>query len=128
MNLIYIIEHNEFLLYISSIFWTLIYDTIYAYQDIEDDIKIGNKSSAIKFGEKPQKILAIFAIIQSILLSISGFLINLEISYYLIIYMSLFYSIFLIISCDFKDHYSCLQKFKANVMVAAIIIMALISG
>ncbi|MDA9231112.1 4-hydroxybenzoate octaprenyltransferase [Rickettsiales bacterium] len=116
------------LLYISSIFWTLTYDTIYAYQDIEDDIKVDNKSSAIKFGENPQRILCIFAIIQSILLSISGFLVNFEISYYLIIYMSLFYSIFLIISCNFKSETDCLDKFKSNIIVGAIILMALISG
>ena len=116
------------LLYISSIFWTLTYDTIYAYQDIEDDIKVGNKSSTIKFGENPQRILCIFAIIQSILLSISGFLVNFEISYYLIIYMSLFYSIFLIISCNFKSETDCLDKFKSNIIAGAIILMALISG
>jgi 4-hydroxybenzoate polyprenyltransferase len=35
------------LLYLAGICWTLGYDTIYAYQDIEDDMRIGVKSSAI---------------------------------------------------------------------------------
>jgi len=34
------------LLYLSGIYWTLGYDTIYAFQDISDDIKIGVKSTA----------------------------------------------------------------------------------
>tara|TARA_B100000768_G_scaffold148167_1_gene141993 strand:- start:411 stop:1262 length:852 start_codon:yes stop_codon:yes gene_type:complete len=37
------------LLYLSAIFWTLGYDTIYGVQDIEDDEIIGVKSTAIKF-------------------------------------------------------------------------------
>ncbi len=35
------------LLYIGAILWTLAYDTIYALQDIEDDMRIGVKSTAV---------------------------------------------------------------------------------
>ncbi len=38
------------LLYFACVFWTLGYDTIYAYQDIEDDIKQNIKSTAVYFG------------------------------------------------------------------------------
>ena len=38
------------ILYLSGIFWTLGYDTIYAHQDREDDLNIGIKSTAILFG------------------------------------------------------------------------------
>lgn len=40
------------ILYFGCIFWTLAYDTIYAYQDREDDIITGVKSTAIIFGNK----------------------------------------------------------------------------
>ena len=40
-----------FFLYLAGICWTLGYDTIYAHQDIEDDVRIGVKSTALKFGE-----------------------------------------------------------------------------
>jgi 4-hydroxybenzoate polyprenyltransferase len=39
------------LLYLAGIAWTLFYDTIYAYQDIEDDALIGVKSTARLFGD-----------------------------------------------------------------------------
>ena len=39
-----------FLLYFACIFWTLAYDTIYAYQDREDDLKNNIKSTAVLFG------------------------------------------------------------------------------
>ncbi len=48
------------LLYAGGIFWTLAYDTIYAHQDKEDDVLIGLKSTALKFGEATPKWLSIF--------------------------------------------------------------------
>lgn len=39
--------------------WTVIYDTIYAFQDKEDDIKVGLKSTAVLFGEWTKLFLAI---------------------------------------------------------------------
>src|SRR5712691_6317277 len=38
------------LLYLGGVFWTIGYDTIYAHQDKEDDLRIGVKSSAIALG------------------------------------------------------------------------------
>ncbi|MGB3409393.1 MAG: 4-hydroxybenzoate octaprenyltransferase [Jannaschia sp.] len=41
------------LLYAGGIAWTLFYDTIYAYQDVEDDALIGVRSTARRFGSAP---------------------------------------------------------------------------
>lgn len=43
------------LLYIGGFFWTIGYDTIYAHQDKEDDISVGIKSTALKFGDASKK-------------------------------------------------------------------------
>ena len=48
------------LLYIACIFWTLGYDTIYAYQDRKDDIKINLKSTAILFDHKGKFFVMLF--------------------------------------------------------------------
>ena len=45
------------LLFISLILWTIIYDTVYATQDEEDDKKLSLKSSAILFGKRKLIIL-----------------------------------------------------------------------
>ncbi len=39
------------LLYLGGVFWTLSYDTVYAHQDLEDDMTIGIKSSARWLGD-----------------------------------------------------------------------------
>ncbi|RWS31243.1 4-hydroxybenzoate polyprenyltransferase-like isoform X1 [Leptotrombidium deliense] len=48
-------------LYAAGICWTLVYDTIYAHQDREDDLKLGVKSTAIRFGDSTKKWLACFS-------------------------------------------------------------------
>ena len=55
-----VISLEAILLYIGCIFWTLGYDTIYAYQDKGDDIKIKLKSTAILFGNKGKFFVMIF--------------------------------------------------------------------
>lgn len=47
-------------LYASAIFWTLAYDTIYAFQDIKDDLKAGVKSTAVRFQKSPKLTIALF--------------------------------------------------------------------
>ena len=41
-----------FVLYAAGFFWTLGYDTIYAHQDREDDMRVGIKSTALRLGAK----------------------------------------------------------------------------
>ena len=48
------------LLYAGGVFWTLAYDTIYAHQDMEDDVLVGVKSTALKFGDRSRSIIALF--------------------------------------------------------------------
>ncbi len=45
-------------LYLATIVWALIYDTMYAMVDRDDDLKIGVKSTAILFGEKDRMLIA----------------------------------------------------------------------
>ena len=65
-------------LYVSGIFWTLFYDTIYAYQDSQDDLLVGIKSTAILFGENAKKWLAIFILFCAVFMALSVFIITQE--------------------------------------------------
>ncbi len=44
-------------MYLACILWTLAYDTVYGFQDIEDDKRIGLKSTSIKFNKHPKLFL-----------------------------------------------------------------------
>ena len=56
------------ILYVSAIFWTLGYDTIYGAQDMSDDQIIGLRSTSIKFKKNIKFFLAVCYLINSVLL------------------------------------------------------------
>ena len=69
--------------YLGAIFWTLGYDTIYGFQDIEDDEIIGVKSTSIKFKQNPKIFLSICYLIFFFFFVITG--IKLNFNYYFFI-------------------------------------------
>jgi len=50
-------------LYLAVVLWALVYDTMYAMVDKEDDLKIGIKSTAILFGDYDRHIMAVLQLI-----------------------------------------------------------------
>lgn len=60
------------ILYVAGIFWTLGYDTIYAWQDRDDDMLVGIKSTARLFGAKSRKAVAVFFGIAWLLMGAAG--------------------------------------------------------
>lgn len=60
------------LLYLVTILWALVYDTMYAMVDKEDDLKIGVKSTAILFGQYDRQIIGLLQITILVLLVIIG--------------------------------------------------------
>ncbi|KAF5324979.1 hypothetical protein D9619_010110 [Psilocybe cf. subviscida] len=54
--------------------WTMLYDTIYACQDIKDDVKMGVRSTAILFGSWIRPLLILVGVFFLALLAVSGHL------------------------------------------------------
>lgn len=61
------------LFFIANIFWAAAYDTIYALMDIEDDKKIGVKSTAIFFGKHVYTAILISYTLTITVLGLAGF-------------------------------------------------------
>lgn len=115
-------------LYIAGIIWTVIYDTIYAYQDIEDDLKIGVKSTAIKFKSNPKKILIFLSLAMFLDLIFLGFFKQFSLTFFLIIFFAAFFLSEKIRKCDLQNSKNCLAVFKSNLWVGILILTAIISG
>ena len=77
-------EYSTLCLFLASILWTMIYDTIYAHQDLKDDIKAGIKSLAVLYGDHTKSLLWRLLILMSACLTASGWLSNMGFMYYLI--------------------------------------------
>ena len=53
------LELAPLLLYCAAIFWTIGYDTIYALQDLEDDLNVGIGSTALAYGQNVARFVAL---------------------------------------------------------------------
>ena len=124
------IDFGLIILYLACIFWTLLYDTIYGFQDIEDDLRIGIKSSAIIFSKKnianPKKILYKISLIVTLFFIMLGVYEELSFSYFLIIIFSGFLILFKILKCDLKKPTECLKFFKENLWFGILFLTAIL--
>lgn len=77
MGFAYVREDLTFpalVLFVALFFWTLFYDTIYAYQDIDDDLKVGIKSSAIALWRLKSENSTDYFSILCVVMILSGFI------------------------------------------------------
>jgi 4-hydroxybenzoate polyprenyltransferase len=115
--------------YIGAIFWTLGYDTIYGFQDIEDDERIGIKSTSIKFKNNAKKFLIACYSFFIISILATGYLMDFNTFFYIgliLIFTHLFlYQIKLFNS---KDTNSCLKIFKSNNLIGILILFNILIG
>ncbi len=124
---------NALIFYFAGIFWTIFYDTIYSLQDIEDDKKIGIKSTGILFENKTKVILFAFLILISSLISFVFYRVSTEnIIHLIILECGVFvFSISLLIqliNLNEKDPKSCLKAFKSNKQAGLILAFFLVLG
>ncbi len=115
------------LLYISAIFWTLGYDSIYGVQDMADDEIIGLKSTAIKF----KKNIKIFVSMNYLFTSSVLFYLfkdeinlNLFLIFYIFFCLSLIYQIIIFNS---RKPETCLKAFKLNNLSGFILFLGILS-
>ena len=117
-----------FVLYGAGIFWTLGYDTIYAHQDKEDDVLIGVKSTALKFGAGTKPWLVGFYSITVILLAATGLLANLAWPFYSGLTLAALHLAWQIKSVDIANSKNCLRRFKSNRDFGLILLAGIIAA
>ncbi|KAI0891974.1 prenyltransferase [Annulohypoxylon nitens] len=102
-------------LVIESIFCTMIYDTIYSYQDIVDDVRIGVKSTAVFFGNYTKLFLWACYGLMCIFIAMYGKLANLGVGYHIIALWGSILSVGIMIACvDLRDGADCWKWFLSN--------------
>lgn len=106
---------QAYVLYASCILWTLAYDTIYAHQDIRDDLAVGVKSTALKFGEHSKSVVSVFYILFFIGLFIAGKLNEAPLLYYPLMLIPIWNARTLLKHWNPDDQQSSLDGFKANI-------------
>ncbi|WP_440911302.1 4-hydroxybenzoate octaprenyltransferase [Candidatus Pelagibacter sp.] len=123
------ISVTAIILYLGAIFWTLGYDTVYGYQDIQDDEIIGLKSTSIKFKNNAKKFLITCYAIFFISLIVVGINMNFKTVYYPFLILPLLHIIFIQIK-NFNSSNSeiCLKIFKSNNFFGFIVFATIVFG
>ena len=112
-------------LYAGAIAWTLGYDTIYAHQDREDDVKIGVKSTAIKFGKDTQRWLTGFYALAIALWALAGWIVGAQHIYFIGLAIAALHFAWQIQTLDINNADNCLARFKSNRTIGIIVFLAI---
>ena len=121
------ISIEPLVLYLSAIFWTLGYDTIYGLQDIRDDEIIGVKSTSIKFKNNVKVFVGTCYSLCVLCILILFFLMKID-KYHLV--LSTFFILSLIYQIKIFNIYnpkSCLFSFRMNNLTGLLIFLFIFS-
>tara|TARA_R110000772_G_scaffold73216_3_gene159689 strand:+ start:124645 stop:125574 length:930 start_codon:yes stop_codon:yes gene_type:complete len=122
------LEAPAVLLYAAGVLWTMGYDTIYAHQDKEDDVLIGLKSTALKFGAATGPWLAAFYGGTITLLAAAGVHAALHPVYFAGLAVAALHLTWQVRSLDIDDAKVCLVRFKSNRDFGLIVLAAIVAG
>jgi 4-hydroxybenzoate polyprenyltransferase len=116
------------LLYLGGIFWTVGYDTIYAHQDKEDDIRIGVKSSAIALGSHTRPWLSAFYGAALLLWAAAGVAAGLGALFWVGLVATALQLAWQAARVATDDPADCLAKFRSNRAVGWLMLAGIVTG
>jgi len=116
------------LLYLGGVFWTIGYDTIYAHQDKEDDLRIGVKSSAIALGSHTRPWLFAFYSVALLLWAGAGFAAGLGVLFWAGLAGAVLQLAWQAARVAIDDPADCLAKFRSNRAVGWLMLAGIVGG
>lgn len=115
-------------LYAGGVAWTLAYDTIYAHQDKEDDVLIGVKSTALKFGQSSPVWVTGFFALALVLIAMAAALAGLHGAVHVGLAAAALHAAWQVRTWRMDDPANCSVRFKSNRDLAAIVLVSLAVG
>lgn len=112
-------------LYLATILWALIYDTMYAMVDRDDDWKIGVKSTAILFGDLDRILIAMLQVFMLLILLGIGRQLALGWAYFVGLTVAAALSLYQQVLIRRRTKPECLRAFLNNQWVGAAIFAGL---
>ncbi|CAK6959825.1 -hydroxybenzoate polyprenyltransferase%2C mitochondrial [Scomber scombrus] len=115
-------------LYFSGVMWTLIYDTIYAHQDKEDDVKVGVKSTALRLQEQTKPWLSGFTVAMMSGLVAAGVNAEQTLPYYAVLSTVAIHLTHQIYTLDINKPEDCWKKFVSNRNLGLLLFLGIVAG
>jgi 4-hydroxybenzoate polyprenyltransferase len=113
-------------LYVACVSWTLLYDTIYAYQDCKDDHALGLKSTALTFGSHPKPWLGLFSAAMISSLALVGINSSMTLPYYGGLCAVFAHLMWQIARLDINNPIRCMKLFRSNNNIGVILLLSII--
>ena len=114
------------LLFVATVLWATVYDTMYGMVDRDDDIKIGVKSTAVLFGEADRMIIAIIQLLFMAALLLVGQAAALGGYYYFGVLLAAALSIYQQYLIRNREPQYCFQAFLNNNWLGAAVFSGLV--
>ncbi|XP_033745312.1 4-hydroxybenzoate polyprenyltransferase, mitochondrial-like isoform X2 [Pecten maximus] len=115
-------------LYTACVVYTVIYDTIYSHQDKYDDMLIGVKSTALKFGDQTKYWLSGFAAVMVSGLTTTGVMCDQTWPYYAAVAFTSGHLFHQIWSVNLDNADDCAAKFRSNTRLGFIMFLGVTLG
>ena len=109
----------------ATVIWTVIYDTMYAMADREEDLKIGVKSTAVLFAKFDKLIIGILQICLFFLLLKISEIFNLAIFYDISLILTAFLMIYHQKMIKNREKTACFQAFLHNNFIGMVIFIGI---
>ncbi|MBD2797352.1 4-hydroxybenzoate octaprenyltransferase [Xenorhabdus sp. 18] len=113
------------LLFLTNIIWSVIYDTQYAMVDRNDDLRIGVKSTAVLFGRFDKLIIAILQFIMLGILVFVGGMVNLGGIYYWTVLLATALFVYQQKLITNRERSACFQAFMNNNYVGIVLFLGI---
>ncbi|MDD5754508.1 MAG: 4-hydroxybenzoate octaprenyltransferase [Methylococcales bacterium] len=113
-------------LYLAVILWALVYDTMYAMVDKDDDLKIGVKSTAILFGNYDRHIIGALQLVILLLLVLVGQMQKLGGFYYLSLLVAIGFSLYQQKLIFHREKSACFKAFLNNNWFGLVVFIGLV--
>jgi 4-hydroxybenzoate polyprenyltransferase len=115
-------------LYAAGLNWTLVYDTIYAHQDREDDLLVGVKSTALKFGRATRAWIGGFALLAAALWALAGWLHQVAWPWYAGVALAALHLGWQIATLDIDDPQGCKRRFQSNRWTGLLLVLGALAA
>jgi 4-hydroxybenzoate polyprenyltransferase len=116
------------LIYAAAVLWSIGFDTIYGFQDIEDDRKIGIHSTSITWGETaPKKIWYMYQAV-IVLLMVAALNSHMALIFYLVTVGAAYLLFWQSNDLDISSPKDCARKFNASIWFGILILIAAVLG
>ena len=121
------ITKEFFIFYLACIFWTIGYDTIYAFQDLKDDIKNKIKSTAVLFRDKGKFLVLTSYTLMFLLIGYLSFLKTNKLVTMFFLIIIIIFIFFNLLRWDHESESNSGKIFRQNNTFGAMIFLYLLS-